>query len=383
MPGEVNPGMRTEVENSETEDENCGWNENEIPKRKDLLRCSGLKKVTFENSEDINDSQDVTERRNPVVEGGQSKKREAAKVSLQLPTQPFQIWLQEVGKAKILTANPGALPTVVAKLAGQAWADMGSASRNVYEIRYNRALEAWQSANREVRKTTGSASLLAETPNQEEQAVHVKKKTVMKTVEERRQSKKDTLKAAAAQYRAGNFKNLNHAAKAFGVCYTTLHRGVTGGLKAGSVPEEFRGSGQFSTRLTSTEEMKVKNFVIWKQKIGYGLDWQGLQRFLQEVFVTIVQGNPERRTGLENCGQLPGMSWVRRFATRNNLVTRATMEISKGRQIITKEELALWQADALTFFSSDPKLAEAMLDPTRIWNQDESSVQVRVLIIVD
>ena len=131
--------MRTEVENSETEDENCGCNENEIPKRKDLLRYSGLKKVTFENSEDINDSQDVTERRNPVVEGRQSKKREAAKVSLQLPTQPFQIWLQEVGKAKLLTANPGALPTVVAKLAGQAWADMGSASRNVYEIRYNRA----------------------------------------------------------------------------------------------------------------------------------------------------------------------------------------------------------------------------------------------------
>ena len=350
MPAEVNPVMRTEVENSETEDDNCGWNENEIPKRKDLVRCSGLKKVTLEDSENMSNSLDVTEKRNPVGEDRQSKKKEAAKESLQLPTQPFQIWLQEVGRAQILTANPGALPTVVAKLAGQTWADMGSAFRNVYETRYNRALEAWQSAKREARKTTGSASFPAGTSHQEQQAVCVKRKTAKKTVEDIRQTKKDTLKAAAVQYRAANFKNLNQAAKAFGVCYRTLHRGVTGGLKAGSLPEEFRGSGQFSTRLTANEEMKVRNFVIWKQKIGYGLDWQGLQRFLQEVFVTIVEGNPEQRTGLENCGQLPCMSWVQRFATRNNLVTRATMEISKGRQIITKEELALWQADALTFF---------------------------------
>ena len=61
MPAEVNPVMRTEVENSETEDDNCGWNENEIPKRKDLVRCSGLKKVTFEDSENISNSPDVRE----------------------------------------------------------------------------------------------------------------------------------------------------------------------------------------------------------------------------------------------------------------------------------------------------------------------------------
>ena len=53
MPAEVNPVIRTEVENSETKDDNCGWNENEIPKRKDLARPSGLKKVIFEDSSDV------------------------------------------------------------------------------------------------------------------------------------------------------------------------------------------------------------------------------------------------------------------------------------------------------------------------------------------
>lgn len=57
-------------------------------------------------------------------------------------------------------------------------------------------------------------------------------------------------------------------------------------------------------------------------------------------------------------------------------MSRKTLEISKGRQIITPEDLALWQADAYTFFSSDRALAAAMLDPARMWNQDESSVQV-------
>ena len=101
---------------------------------------------------------------------------------------------------------------------------------------------------------------------------------------------------------------------------------------------------------------------------------------MQEALLALTAADPSRKTGLENSGHRPDKAWVRRFAIRHNLVVRMIMEISKGRQFIGPEELALWQADAFTFLNSDPELAEALLDPSCIWNQDETSVQVSKLL---
>ena len=85
-----------------------------------------------------------------------------------------------------------------------------------------------------------------------------------------------------------------------------------------------------------------------------------LQLLLQEILLAVTKSNPLRKTGLENSGQLPSRSWVQCFAERHNLVVCCTLGISKGRQVISPEELALWQQDTYTFFSSKPELMTAL-----------------------
>ena len=108
--------------------------------------------------------------------------------------------------------------------------------------------------------------------------------------------------------------------------------------------------------MTLQEEMKVVDHVKWRASIGHGLDWHMLGLLLQELFLALKLANPARVTGLEDVGQLPSSTWIRRFAERHNLVGRATMPISMGRQVVTPEEIKLWQEDAITFFSSKPEL---------------------------
>ena len=55
---------------------------------------------------------------------------------------------------------------------------------------------------------------------------------------------------------------------------------------------------------------------------------------------------------------------------------RYTSEISKGRQVISPEELALWQQDTWNYHACKPELLEALLDSERVWNQDETSIQL-------
>ena len=153
---------------------------------------------------------------------------------------------------------------------------------------------------------------------------------------------------------AGKYKNINQAAKDYDIKYKTLWKGM---VKRGG---EFPGSGTFSSRLSPEEEKKVVNFAKMRASIGYGVDWEMLRLVLQEVLQAVKKSNPERITGLEECGQLPPKSWVRRFAERHNLVLRATMGISKGRQVVTAEELGLWQGDAIEFFSAQPDLLTAL-----------------------
>ena len=50
--------------------------------------------------------------------------------------------------------------------------------------------------------------------------------------------------------------------------------------------------------------------------------------------------------------------------------------IFSGRQVLTLADLNSWQADTELFMSKKPGLAPALKDPSRIFNMDETSVQV-------
>ena len=52
------------------------------------------------------------------------------------------------------------------------------------------------------------------------------------------------------------------------------------------------------------------------------------------------------------------------------------MQITKGQQIVSSEEIACWQKSTWDTLSADPELLAALQDPTRNFNQDETSIQI-------
>ena len=116
-----------------------------------------------------------------------------------------------------------------------------------------------------------------------------------------KEQKLKSLRSAVADYKAGKFPSIRKAAAEYGVPYTTLKEGIQ---KNGG---DFIGSGRYSSRLSDAEEKKVLDHVKWRASVGYGVDWNMLTLVLQEIFLAVKHSNPERQTGLEDCGHLPNI----------------------------------------------------------------------------
>ena len=92
----------------------------------------------------------------------------------------------------------------------------------------------------------------------------------------------------------------------------------------------FDGRGPMQKVLRPEEEIMVVRHVLYKASIGYGESWNTLRLLLQQVLTRIKSANPQRLTSLEDRGQLPTISWVRRFAERHHLTLRKASIISEG-----------------------------------------------------
>ena len=81
--------------------------------------------------------------------------------------------------------------------------------------------------------------------------------------------------------------------------------------------------------MTKQEEQRIVDNVLWKGNIGYGVTWEMLQSLIQECLVAVKKVSPDRVTGLEETGQLPDRSWVRRFTARYDLVLRHICDLQE------------------------------------------------------
>ena len=174
---------------------------------------------------------------------------------------------------------------------------------------------------------------------------------------------------AVKDFERGKFKSLRLCADFHKLPRSTLHRLVCNG-------DKFQGSGPTLKCLTLEEEKVILSHVKWRSKIGCGVDFLQLQSLVQESLIAMKMANPDRITGYESTGQWPDRSFVRRMVERNNLSLRRTGEISKGRQILTVSDLRSWQKDTQEFMSRTPELLAALQDPSRVFNMDETSVQI-------
>ena len=183
------------------------------------------------------------------------------------------------------------------------------------------------------------------------------------------------MREAKKKYEKGG-SSIFKIAKELAIPYSTLQDYIQNGTCV-------KGRGRKSIVMSDAEEQKVVQFVIKRAELGCGVGWDQLRNIIQEVLISLCNANPNRSSTFEQSGHLPNRSFVRRFAERQNLVLLRTMELSKGRQILTTADLSMWQEHTQERLLGDPRLAECFKDPRRLFNQDETSVvlgsQQRVL----
>ena len=142
--------------------------------------------------------------------------------------------------------------------------------------------------------------------------------------------------AAAKDISEGKFRSVRKAAKFHNVCFNTLHKG----LKSGGVFQG--GRGRKSHVFTEREE---KDLVAYIKSLAIDLSPKQVQRAIQEALLDVIKDHPERKTGLEDCGQMPHTSWVRRFVIRNRIsMTRSSTQggFSKTVTRLMEEKLNTW-----------------------------------------
>ena len=234
------------------------------------------------------------------------------------------------------------------------WSDSGDAAGEVKD-------QVVEAGKEEV--VTGEAEAGKKKPHDKKKKVGKKKKLELK------KEKKEKFEKAIDDVLSGRIPNIKAAAKAHGLQPSSLRYCLDKG--------GYQGHPGFKSKsLTEQEETKIIEFIKWKKSIGYGMSWEHLQHLLQESMLALTRADPTRVTGHEKTGQLPHRSWVRRFAARHKIVLRRSAEISKGRQVVSPEEIAMWQADLMALCRSKPGLLAALQDPDRVANMDETAVEV-------
>ena len=215
-----------------------------------------------------------------------------------------------------------------------------------------------------------SSTLLSSDTSSKPRAQYMTKSRKLAAKNLNKKEKCEKFRLAFKAMQEKKFLTVRGCAKFYNVPSSTLHRLIKSGFS------DYKGSRKYSSVLSQEEEASIIAHVTWRQEIGCGLSFEQLGLLLQEVFIGLKEANSSRMTGFETSNQLPHTNWVRRFAERNSICLRRTVEISKGRQILTSQDLDLWQQDTENYLLSNPVLAECFKDPSRLFNQDESSIEL-------
>ena len=123
------------------------------------------------------------------------------------------------------------------------------------------------------------------------------------------------------------------------------------------------------------EEELVCEYILDRIKRGFGIVESQLMDVIQWMIEGIQKVDPKRQFRWEEKNFRPSRKYIRCFMRRNNLVKRSTMGLHKGRAVITKEDLLRWFLEVGGRLFGDPELREAMADPSRMVNQDETALE--------
>ena len=110
--------------------------------------------------------------------------------------------------------------------------------------------------------------------------------------------------------------------------------------------------------------------------LGVGQDFDQLKSVIQELLIELKKADKERYIPptWENC--YPEDTFVRRFADRNSISLRRTMALSAARARLTVYDLEQWFLNITERFFENPEFADVWNDPKRIFNQDETALEM-------
>ena len=192
-----------------------------------------------------------------------------------------------------------------------------------------------------------------------------KRRSRAKKKEEREQikaEKREKYRKAVAELKDQKWKSINKCAQFHGVPASTLRDLYRSGL-------DYRGPGRRLTVFTEEEEQRIVTYLRHQSRYGFGLSYFELKRLIQELAEGLKAANPKRKFPEAWNDLLPKQSFVYNFTKRHFLSLHSTMELSKARSIVTREDLELWQNDTEGGLVFHPDFAEVWANPQRIFNQ--------------
>ncbi|XP_062710070.1 uncharacterized protein LOC134288646 [Aedes albopictus] len=154
-------------------------------------------------------------------------------------------------------------------------------------------------------------------------------------------------------------KTLYAACKAYGIPQSTVR---------------YRLSSKWTTKvrkgpqtvLTKAEEHKLVQYVISMQRKGYPVVKELLLHKVKTIFEACPRPNPFTNNK-------PGRKWLKGFLRRHREITFRTPEsVSSASAKVKESDIRGWFA-TITSYMEENDLMAAALDPTRVYNGDETS----------
>lgn len=170
----------------------------------------------------------------------------------------------------------------------------------------------------------------------------------------------EALQDAVASVKDNNL-SINKASRRYGIPKTTLLKKVNG------APLERRMGPQ--TVLFPHEEERIKNWILSKAQLGFPMHPEEVKNAVQKILKETKRPNPFT-------DDRPGRKWMNLFLKGHpDIVLKNAEVISKGRAAVTEEGIRNWFAQVKAYLKEE-KAEDILDDPSRIFNLDETGVQV-------
>ncbi|XP_038119333.1 uncharacterized protein LOC119769791 [Culex quinquefasciatus] len=167
------------------------------------------------------------------------------------------------------------------------------------------------------------------------------------------------LSCAVAEVKEGK-STLRAAAKAHGIPKSTLEDRIK--ERWSTMPEGSRGA---PTALSAEDEAFIVSWILQMAAAGFPVNERSLI-----VRVAEFAKNLGKETAFQD--GIPSRGWMARFLQRHPQLSRRTASIMSKKRVITEEDVRGWFAEVGGDLMSNEEYREALKDPSRVSNMDES-----------